>query len=169
MCERRSRPRAVAQVWWFIFRGATRLWFLFAVIRGYSRLKVFCGGLLYLDFSFMVPAFPGWSIADRLTVEWLEDWGEAGSSGWSRGHGLREGSGQRRRAGHRRGHRKRLGGVPPPGEPAISVINVGGQDVTVNRLSAVGEMFVFKMNDKCAVGAGRFFRGSRPHPGHARG
>ncbi|MCP4686813.1 MAG: hypothetical protein GY859_02120 [Desulfobacterales bacterium] len=40
---------------------------------------------------------------------------------------------------------------------ARTVINVGGQDVKVIRLSAAGKLLDFKMNDKCAAGTGRFF------------
>ncbi len=40
---------------------------------------------------------------------------------------------------------------------ARTVINIGGQDVKVIRLSATGKLIDFKMNDKCAAGTGRFF------------
>nr|NJM04414.1 hypothetical protein [Desulfobacula sp.] len=40
---------------------------------------------------------------------------------------------------------------------ARTVINIGGQDVKVIRLSATGRLLDFKMNDKCAAGTGRFF------------
>lgn len=37
------------------------------------------------------------------------------------------------------------------------VINIGGQDVKIIRLSSEGIVEDFKMNDKCAAGTGRFF------------
>ena len=40
---------------------------------------------------------------------------------------------------------------------ARTVINIGGQDVKVIRLSDTGKLIDFKMNDKCAAGTGRFF------------
>lgn len=40
---------------------------------------------------------------------------------------------------------------------ARTIINIGGQDVKVIRLSASGKLRDFKMNDKCAAGTGRFF------------
>ncbi|WP_319524936.1 acyl-CoA dehydratase activase [uncultured Desulfosarcina sp.] len=40
---------------------------------------------------------------------------------------------------------------------ARTVINIGGQDVKVIRLSESGKLIDFKMNDKCAAGTGRFF------------
>ena len=40
---------------------------------------------------------------------------------------------------------------------ARTVINIGGQDVKVIRLSSDGKVADFKMNDKCAAGTGRFF------------
>jgi predicted CoA-substrate-specific enzyme activase len=40
---------------------------------------------------------------------------------------------------------------------ARTVINIGGQDVKVIRLSGAGKLIDFKMNDKCAAGTGRFF------------
>ena len=40
---------------------------------------------------------------------------------------------------------------------ARTVINIGGQDVKVIRLSETGKLIDFKMNDKCAAGTGRFF------------
>jgi len=40
---------------------------------------------------------------------------------------------------------------------ARSIINIGGQDVKVIKLSPEGKMIDFKMNDKCAAGTGRFF------------
>ena len=43
------------------------------------------------------------------------------------------------------------------GGQARTVINIGGQDVKVIRLSATGTLLDFKMNDKCAAGTGRFF------------
>ena len=43
------------------------------------------------------------------------------------------------------------------GRKAGTVINVGGQDVKVIKLSASGKATDFKMNDKCAAGTGRFF------------
>jgi predicted CoA-substrate-specific enzyme activase len=43
------------------------------------------------------------------------------------------------------------------GGRAGTVINIGGQDVKVIKLSPNGEVTDFKMNDKCAAGTGRFF------------
>ncbi len=43
------------------------------------------------------------------------------------------------------------------GGKARTVINVGGQDVKVIRVSPAGKLLDFKMNDKCAAGTGRFF------------
>lgn len=40
---------------------------------------------------------------------------------------------------------------------ARTVINVGGQDVKVIKISSSGKVTDFKMNDKCAAGTGRFF------------
>lgn len=40
---------------------------------------------------------------------------------------------------------------------AGTVINIGGQDVKIIKLSATGEVTDFRMNDKCAAGTGRFF------------
>ncbi len=40
---------------------------------------------------------------------------------------------------------------------ARTVINIGGQDVKVIRLSETGQIIDFRMNDKCAAGTGRFF------------
>lgn len=40
---------------------------------------------------------------------------------------------------------------------ARTVINVGGQDVKIIRISPDGKAEDFKMNDKCAAGTGRFF------------
>jgi predicted CoA-substrate-specific enzyme activase len=42
--------------------------------------------------------------------------------------------------------------------PAVrTVIDIGGQDSKVIRLSETGEVVDFAMNDKCAAGTGRFF------------
>lgn len=43
------------------------------------------------------------------------------------------------------------------GGAARTVINIGGQDVKVIRLSDTGHPTDFRMNDKCAAGTGRFF------------
>ena len=40
---------------------------------------------------------------------------------------------------------------------AKTIINIGGQDVKVIKLSCDGKVKDFKMNDKCAAGTGRFF------------
>ena len=40
---------------------------------------------------------------------------------------------------------------------ARTVINIGGQDVKIIRLSHAGKILDFRMNDKCAAGTGRFF------------
>ncbi len=43
------------------------------------------------------------------------------------------------------------------GKKARTVINVGGQDLKVIKISPEGKATDFKMNDKCAAGTGRFF------------
>ena len=43
------------------------------------------------------------------------------------------------------------------GKKAGTVINIGGQDVKIIKISQEGRMTDFKMNDKCAAGTGRFF------------
>ncbi|MBN1931124.1 MAG: CoA activase [Desulfobacterales bacterium] len=40
---------------------------------------------------------------------------------------------------------------------ARTLINIGGQDVKIIKLSDTGRILDFKMNDKCAAGTGRFF------------
>lgn len=40
---------------------------------------------------------------------------------------------------------------------ARTVINIGGQDVKIIKLSDSGKILDFRMNDKCAAGTGRFF------------
>ncbi|MCP3940690.1 MAG: 2-hydroxyglutaryl-CoA dehydratase [Desulfobacteraceae bacterium] len=40
---------------------------------------------------------------------------------------------------------------------ARTLINVGGQDVKIIKLTESGQVTDFKMNDKCAAGTGRFF------------
>ena len=40
---------------------------------------------------------------------------------------------------------------------ARTVINIGGQDVKIIKLSHTGKILDFRMNDKCAAGTGRFF------------
>ncbi|MDY6843692.1 MAG: acyl-CoA dehydratase activase [Thermodesulfobacteriota bacterium] len=40
---------------------------------------------------------------------------------------------------------------------ARTIINIGGQDVKVIKVSSEGKVEDFKMNDKCAAGTGRFF------------
>lgn len=50
-----------------------------------------------------------------------------------------------------------LGAFLLSGGKARTIINIGGQDVKVIRLSATGKLLDFKMNDKCAAGTGRFF------------
>lgn len=40
---------------------------------------------------------------------------------------------------------------------ARTVINIGGQDVKIIKISSDGKVDDFKMNDKCAAGTGRFF------------
>lgn len=40
---------------------------------------------------------------------------------------------------------------------AKTVINIGGQDVKIIKLSHTGKILDFRMNDKCAAGTGRFF------------
>ncbi len=43
------------------------------------------------------------------------------------------------------------------GKKAHTIINIGGQDVKIIRISPEGKVADFKMNDKCAAGTGRFF------------
>jgi predicted CoA-substrate-specific enzyme activase len=43
------------------------------------------------------------------------------------------------------------------GKKAHTIINIGGQDVKVIKISPEGKVADFKMNDKCAAGTGRFF------------
>jgi predicted CoA-substrate-specific enzyme activase len=43
------------------------------------------------------------------------------------------------------------------GGKARTVINIGGQDVKIIKLSPAGKILDFRMNDKCAAGTGRFF------------
>ncbi|MDR1728045.1 MAG: acyl-CoA dehydratase activase [Acidobacteriota bacterium] len=43
------------------------------------------------------------------------------------------------------------------GGAARTIVNIGGQDSKVIRLSDTGRIVDFKMNDKCAAGTGRFF------------
>lgn len=43
------------------------------------------------------------------------------------------------------------------GQKARTVINIGGQDIKIIRVSQDGKLCDFKMNDKCAAGTGRFF------------
>lgn len=40
---------------------------------------------------------------------------------------------------------------------ARTIINIGGQDVKIIKISSIGKAEDFKMNDKCAAGTGRFF------------
>lgn len=40
---------------------------------------------------------------------------------------------------------------------ARTLINIGGQDVKIIKLTEQGQVLDFKMNDKCAAGTGRFF------------
>jgi len=40
---------------------------------------------------------------------------------------------------------------------AGTLINIGGQDVKVIKISDTGQVVDFRMNDKCAAGTGRFF------------
>ena len=40
---------------------------------------------------------------------------------------------------------------------ARTLINIGGQDVKIIKLSEDGQVLDFRMNDKCAAGTGRFF------------
>lgn len=40
---------------------------------------------------------------------------------------------------------------------ARSIINIGGQDVKIIKITPEGKIDDFKMNDKCAAGTGRFF------------
>lgn len=43
------------------------------------------------------------------------------------------------------------------GKTARTIINIGGQDVKIIKISPDGKVADFKMNDKCAAGTGRFF------------
>lgn len=40
---------------------------------------------------------------------------------------------------------------------AGTLINIGGQDIKVIKVSETGQVLDFRMNDKCAAGTGRFF------------
>lgn len=40
---------------------------------------------------------------------------------------------------------------------AQTIINIGGQDIKIIKISKDGKVMDFKMNDKCAAGTGRFF------------
>jgi predicted CoA-substrate-specific enzyme activase len=40
---------------------------------------------------------------------------------------------------------------------ARTIINIGGQDMKIIRLSDMGHVLDFRMNDNCAAGTGRFF------------
>lgn len=40
---------------------------------------------------------------------------------------------------------------------ARTLINIGGQDVKIIKLSDTGQILDFRLNDKCAAGTGRFF------------
>lgn len=50
-----------------------------------------------------------------------------------------------------------LGAFRLSGGAARVVVNIGGQDMKVIFVGGAGEVLDFKMNDKCAAGAGRFF------------
>lgn len=50
-----------------------------------------------------------------------------------------------------------LGAYVLSNKTARTVINIGGQDVKIIKISAEGKVDDFKMNDKCAAGTGRFF------------
>ncbi|MFH1245808.1 MAG: acyl-CoA dehydratase activase [Candidatus Omnitrophota bacterium] len=50
-----------------------------------------------------------------------------------------------------------LGAYVLSNKTARTVINIGGQDVKIIKISAEGKVNDFKMNDKCAAGTGRFF------------
>ena len=106
-----------------------------------------------------VPTVPGQAqIVDRLTGEGLEATGCAaarigGVAVTGYGKGLIPGA-----------HKvidevsaNALGAFELSGGKARTIINIGGQDVKVIRLSVGGRLIDFKMNDKCAAGTGRFF------------
>jgi len=50
-----------------------------------------------------------------------------------------------------------LGAFKSSSGAARIILNIGGQDLKVLRLSETGQVVDFKMNDKCAAGTGRFF------------
>lgn len=50
-----------------------------------------------------------------------------------------------------------LGAHVLSGGQARAVVNIGGQDVKVIKLTPVGKVLDFRMNDKCAARTGRFF------------
>lgn len=106
-----------------------------------------------------VPTAPGQSqIADRLTAEGLAALGRTADqleatavTGY--GKGLVEGACKV----IDEVSANALGIFLLSGGKARTVINIGGQDVKVIRLSETGKLLDFKMNDKCAAGTGRFF------------
>ena len=104
------------------------------------------------------PTVPGQSrIVDELVAEGLEVLGmtpdrlsAAAVTGYGRGL---------IRGGHKvidEVSANALGVFELSGGKARTVINIGGQDVKVIRLSDTGKLAEFKMNDKCAAGTGRF-------------
>jgi predicted CoA-substrate-specific enzyme activase len=106
-----------------------------------------------------VPTAPGQAaIAERLTAEGLKSLGipsrqEAATAVTGYGKGLVNGAAKviDEVSANAFGISLLSGGR------ARTVINIGGQDVKVIRLSASGKLIDFKMNDKCAAGTGRFF------------
>ncbi len=106
-----------------------------------------------------VPTAPGQSqIADQLTAEGFKALGctpddveAAAFTGY--GKGLVNGAGNV----IDEVSANALGVFMLSGGNARTVINIGGQDVKVIRLSETGKLLDFKMNDKCAAGTGRFF------------
>jgi predicted CoA-substrate-specific enzyme activase len=106
-----------------------------------------------------VPTAPGQSqIADRLTAEGLAALGRTvdqleATAVTGYGKGLVKGA----RKVIDEVSANALGVFLLSGGKARTVINIGGQDVKVIRLSETGKLLDFKMNDKCAAGTGRFF------------
>ncbi len=50
-----------------------------------------------------------------------------------------------------------IGAYVLSGKKARTVINIGGQDIKIIKISPEGKVMDFKMSDKCAAGTGRFF------------
>jgi predicted CoA-substrate-specific enzyme activase len=126
---------------------------------GSTAIKVVFVGNEDLLWKKAVPTAPGQlQIADRLKEEGLKELGytsdaleAAAFTGY--GKGLANGAGKVIDEVNANG----LGAFLLSEGKARTIINVGGQDVKLIRLSATGKVLDFKMNDKCAAGTGRFF------------